>query len=91
MTQNTTFSLDPKFQSTLRDHLHHVEGATEGKPNVSVVRSGQSGCTVGQIQMDLSKKPGLAADMLRVGQAKKLEGSGTITVEMLQKKHNEGM
>lgn len=91
MTQNTTFALNPKFEPTLRDFLRHIEGARTGRPNVSIVHSGKSGLTVGEIQMDVSTKPDLAADLLRIGQEKKLEGSDTMTVKMLQRKHNSGL
>jgi hypothetical protein len=91
MTKNSTFALDPKFNGTLREYLRHVEGAKKGNSNVSIVKSGESGLTVGEIQMDLSKKKDLAADILRVGKAKNVEGSNQITLEMLQKKHDSGM
>jgi hypothetical protein len=63
MPNSTGFKIHPEVVSTLRDFLAGAEGGSK----ISVVRNGDSGLSVGPIQIDLSKDPELPDKIYKIG------------------------
>jgi hypothetical protein len=52
------------------------------------VRNGESGLSVGRVQMDMSKHKDLAGEFVAIGKAKAVPGADGITANMLTQKHD---
>jgi hypothetical protein len=91
MTKNNPFRLNPEVGTTLTDFLARAEGTTDKTGKTSIVRNGDSGLSVGRIQMDLSKHTGLADRLVAIGKANGVAGADEITADMLKQKHGTFM
>jgi hypothetical protein len=87
MTKNNPFRLNPEVVATLPRFLAHAEGTTGETGKTSIVRKGDSGLTVGRIQMDLSKHKDLADRLVAIGKANGIAGAEEITADMLKQTH----
>lgn len=87
MTKNNPFRLNPEVVATLPRFLAHAEGTTGETGKTSIVRNGDSGLTVGRIQMDLSKHKDLADRLVAIGKANGIAGAEEITSDMLKQTH----
>ena len=91
MTKNNPFRLNPEVGTTLPDFLAHAEGTTGKTGKTSIVRNGDSGLSVGRIQMDLSKHTGLADRLVAIGKANGVAGADEITADMLKQTHKASL
>ncbi len=87
MAKNNPFRLNPGVGTTLTDFLARAEGTTDKTGRTSIVRNGDSGLSVGRIQMDLSKHKDLADRLVAIGKANGVAGAEEITADMLKQKH----
>jgi hypothetical protein len=93
MENNSSLKMSAEERASLRAVLIAAEGAREGRPNVSIVRNGNSGLTVGEIQIDLSEQKDVADELFAVARAKGLDKAvrvnphQTITADLLKAKH----
>ncbi len=83
MPNSTGFKMHPEVASTLRDFLAGAEGGNK----ISVVRNGNSGLSVGPLQVDLSKDPELPGKIYKIGSD--LGIAGKIGPEDLKKTHTQ--
>lgn len=83
MPNSTGFKMHPEVASTLRDFLAGAEGGNK----TSVVRNGNSGLSVGPLQVDLSKDPELPGKIYKIGSD--LGIAGKIGPEDLKKTHTQ--
>ena len=86
MTTNNPFRLNPAVVATLPRFLAHAEGTTGETGKTSIVRNGDSGLSVGRIQMDLSKHKDLADRLVAIGKAGGVAGAEEITADMLKQR-----
>jgi hypothetical protein len=63
MTNQSNFQLDNNFQARLREAL----AAAEGPPKTSIPRSGDSGVSVGSLQLDLAKQEAFRWQLIDAG------------------------
>ena len=87
MENNSSLKMSKEERESLPDFLAAAEGAKGDALNVSVVKNANSGLTVGPIQMDVSKNPLLAKNILAVGEASGLAKQYGITADLLAKDH----
>ncbi|MBI1245248.1 MAG: hypothetical protein GC202_09595 [Alphaproteobacteria bacterium] len=83
MPNSTGFRMHPEVASTLRGLLAGAEGGSK----ISVVRNGDSGLSVGPLQIDLSKIDGIGAKIHEIGSTMGI--AGNVNSDDLTKPHKQ--
>ncbi|MBI3503381.1 MAG: hypothetical protein HY059_00965 [Proteobacteria bacterium] len=85
MPKSNSFKMHPEVVSSLGNFLAGAEGGAK----TSVVRNGNSGLTVGSLQIDLSKNEKFAEKLIEAGKEAGLPGAAKMQPSDLMQKHTQ--